>query len=363
MPRGLKYKFVPTKSGAYLIQSQSTDEVDGWIFGEDYQLLLEASIVSRPYGGNEIDTTNVTMLVYLEAGKTYYIDIAYYDVYAAGTFTFTVTYLSATYNQFHLASPAYFTYIESTTGSMNETIAGGIDVIYSDPAKGGDGYYHELRADGSVGSIIYADFSLSTGFISRSIQQIITMGGFNFGVSEYDQAVLTKLTELGGDTAACMEYYRTLWGDQFDYWNGEYKLEEIFAGKYHGGVPLTDKINEMLVKLASFDGDVDACRAYYEQLWVTKAPTSTDRYALELALSGTYTPGSIDLTSAVSAYLSKMLPTSTEAPELEGCVAVDFALAELLQALVDKYSFSGVDHAWTKLCYYYKTLGPVSAGE
>ncbi|MBR7181983.1 MAG: TlpA family protein disulfide reductase, partial [Clostridia bacterium] len=33
MPRGLKYKFVPTKSGAYLIQSQSTDEVDGWIFG------------------------------------------------------------------------------------------------------------------------------------------------------------------------------------------------------------------------------------------------------------------------------------------------------------------------------------------
>ena len=44
-------------------------------------------------------------------------------------------------------------------------------------------------------------------------------------------------------------------------------------------------------------------------------------------------------------------------PELEGCVAVDAGLAELLQALMDKYSLSGVKNSWTKLCYYYKTLG------
>ena len=45
-------------------------------------------------------------------------------------------------------------------------------------------------------------------------------------------------------------------------------------------------------------------------------------------------------------------------PERQGCVAVDARLAELLQMLMDKYTFPGVDHSWTKLCYYYEYLGP-----
>ena len=47
-----------------------------------------------------------------------------------------------------------------------------------------------------------------------------------------------------------------------------------------------------------------------------------------------------------------------EAPELEGCVKVDARLAEILQKLMDKYTFDGVDHSWTKLCYYYEYIGP-----
>ena len=31
---------------------------------------------------------------------------------------------------------------------------------------------------------------------------------------------------------------------------------------------------------------------------------------------------------------------------------------ENLQMLMDKYTFSGVDHSWTKLCYYYDYIGP-----
>ena len=46
-----------------------------------------------------------------------------------------------------------------------------------------------------------------------------------------------------------------------------------------------------------------------------------------------------------------------DAPELEGCVAVDKELGEILQKLMDKYSLSGVENSWTKLCYYYKSLG------
>ena len=51
-----------------------------------------------------------------------------------------------------------------------------------------------------------------------------------------------------------------------------------------------------------------------------------------------------------------MLPATDDAPELEGCVAVDAELAALLQMVMDKYSFRGVKNSWTKLCYYYKNL-------
>ena len=295
MPRGLKYKFVPEKSGVYIIRSNSENEVNGWIFNDAYEIIHTAEVVDRPYTGVAIDTTNVTMVHYLEAGKTYYIDIAYYDIYAVGTFTFTVKYIAESYDHFKVASPGYFTFEESIGGGMNETLAGGIDIKLGD-----DGYYHELRADGTLGSIVYADFKFPTSVMSHSILEMIELGGFNFSLNEYDHVVLAKLKELGGDIDACREYYRQVWGDEYEYWAEEYKLEDVLAGVYHG------------------EGE--------------------------------------DLTEAVKGYIEKMIPASEDAPELEGCVAVDEGLASILQALMDKYSFKNVSHSWTKLCYYYDTL-------
>ena len=295
MPRGLKYKFVPTRSGAYIIRSQSEKEVDGWIFNENKEPIHTAEVTDRPWNGIAVDTTNVTMIEYLEAGKTYYIDIAYYDIYAEGSFTFTVKYLGESYEQLHLASPGYFTYHESTTGQINETVAGGINVKLGD-----DGYYHELRADGTLGSIVYADFKYSTGMFSHSIVKMIELGGSDFSLNETDQIVLAKLKELNGDVDACREYYKTLWGDSYAEWEDIYKLEEVLAGKHHGG------------------GE--------------------------------------DMTAAITAYISKMIPESEGNPELVGCVPVDAELASILQKVMDKYSFKGVRDSWTKLCYYYKSL-------
>ena len=33
-------------------------------------------------------------------------------------------------------------------------------------------------------------------------------------------------------------------------------------------------------------------------------------------------------------------------------------LAEILQKLMDKYTFEDVDNSWLKICYYYDHLGP-----
>ena len=248
MPRGLKFKFVPEKSGVYFIKSQSEQQVDGWIFDENYEIFHTASVVDRPYGEYTLDTVNVSMVVYFEAGKTYYIDIAYYDIYAEGTFTFTVNYVAESYKHFHLASPGYFTYHESTSGQINETVAGGINV-----ALGNDGYYHELRDDGTLGSIVYADFSTSTGLFTQSILKMISMDGFNFSLDETDQIVLAKLKELGGDKDACLKYYKDLWGDTYAEWEAIYKLEEVLAGKYHGaGEDLTDEITAYVEKMIEY---------------------------------------------------------------------------------------------------------------
>ncbi len=297
MPRGLLYKFVPTKSGAYIIESQCNTKVNGWIFDKDHNIIYTAETVERPYDGTPVDTNNVTMVLYLKQGETYYIDIAYYDIYAAGSFTFTVKFIADTYEYFRLASLGYFTYTELENGQMNETIAGGIKVVLHS-----DGYYHEKKDDGSLGSIVYADFKFSTGLFSHSILQMIEMGAFNFAYSDTDQQILTVLTQLNDDVDACRNYYKDLWGDGYAEWSERWQLEEVLAGKYHG------------------DGT--------------------------------------NLTADIQAYLAKMLPASSTAPELEGCVPVDAKLATILQTLMDKYSLSNVENSWTKLCYYYESIAP-----
>ena len=44
--------------------------------------------------------------------------------------------------------------------------------------------------------------------------------------------------------------------------------------------------------------------------------------------------------------------------QMMGCVVVDEHLAEILQKIMDKYTFENVDDSWIKMCYYYNYLGP-----
>jgi hypothetical protein len=73
---------------------------------------------------------------------------------------------------------------------------------------------------------------------------------------------------------------------------------------------------------------------------------------------GIYHGNGEDYTEAISAYLEKMIVAGDGVPEeLVGCVAVDAELASLLQMLMDKFTFEGVENSWLKLCYYYDYMG------
>lgn len=300
MPRGLFAKFVPSRSGVYRITSRndSRDGVDGWIFDENKQILLSSDeVFERMFD----EQGEVSLVYYMEAGKPYYINIALKTTNEQiGDVFYDIEYLGSSYSYFVSASPGAFTFSTDATGSaVNYTIAPGIDVVL-----GEDGiYYHDL-GDGKKGSKLYADFYYSTSSIStpisssEDIKGLIELGAFDFSKDENDTFILTALEYNDNDQAKTVEYLKTYWGADFETYYEMFKVEEVFAGIYHG--------------------------------------------------SGE------DYTEIMRQYEKKIITSG--ASELRGCVVVDEQLAEILQMLMDKYTFQGVETSWRKMCYYYEYL-------
>ncbi len=287
IPRGMFSEFIPTQSGVYRFTSKSDyqDGIDAWIFNKDGEIIYTYEHDERMY----TDSSNCSMVYYMEAGTPYYINMAFWDVYATGTINYDVEFIGTSHKLFRLAAPGYFTYDTDATGSaMYDIIAGGIK------PKLKDGKYY----DSEDGSLIYADFTGLTTVFSQSILEMIEMGGFDFSKSEMDGEIIAYLKENGNDVDKTDEYLKKLWGEEYDANAEIYQLDDVFAGRYHG------------------DGD--------------------------------------DLTNDIKKYVSKIDKSGTE---LDGCVIVDKELAEILQQLMDKYTFEEVENSWLKICYYYDYLG------
>lgn len=314
MPRGKLAEFVPSQSGVYRITSRhsSSQGVEGWIFDEDHNELYVYEMDERMYG----DDLNVSMVFYMEKGKSYYIDIAFWDPYEVGYIYYDIEYEAASMELFRLASPGYFTYDTNATGdAMYHLIAGGIDVILGSDGK----YYEDLGKDANgnqkYGSLIYADFTGITSLFdtpiatvtgkdaqgnSVEIKGMIDKGGFDFSKTEYDIYVLSYLEKHNGDAAAADAELKSLWGADYESNAALYQIEDVFAGRYHG-----------------------------------KGQNYTEE---------------------MKGYLKDIIKSGSQ--ERQGCVVVTQRLAELLQMLMDKYTFENVDNSWIKLCYYYDYLGP-----
>ncbi len=300
LPRGYWARFTPEKSGVYRITSRTdyTDGLNAWLFDRDGNLLYEFD-GGEMLAGMYADDKNVTMVYYMEAGKDYYIDIALYDIYGVGYVMYDIEYLGTAFDLLTSCSPGPFTY-ELESG---QTIIG----PHIDAALGEDGFYREVLErdeDGNpirFGSIVYAYFDGPTTLFAQSIRKMIELNGFDFSMNEYDLEIVSYLKAHDGDVDATDAFLREMWGADYETYAEIYQLEDIYAGRYHG------------------KGE--------------------------------------NLTEEISTYLDKVIYSDTN-PELNGCVALDARLAELLTMLMDKYTFEDVDDSWQKLCYYYKHLGP-----
>lgn len=305
MPRGYIAKFVPTQSGVYRITSHndSTDGVEGWIFNENREVIYTYEFDERMFE----EEGEVSMVYYMEAGKPYFIDIAYWDYYGVGTITYDVEYIGATYELFRLCSPGFFTYDTDASGeAMYDVVAGGIKAVL-----GSDGYYYEdkgVDANGKqiYGNKIYADFNGLTPIFSEPINTnsgvkgLIDKGAFDFSKDENDMMILGYMAQNDNDVEKTDAYLKNMWGEEYEVNAESYKIKDVFKGRYHG------------------KGE--------------------------------------DLTDEISAYLDDIITSGSE--ELIGCVPVDANLAELLSKLMSKFTFENVEQSWLKLCYYYDYLGP-----
>lgn len=328
VPRGYFYEFIPETSGVYRIVSNSKEAVIGWIFLENRTIIYEDRAEER--FTDFADPNNVNMIMHFEAGVKYYIDIAFFSVEATGSFSFKIEYIGENYEMLKACSPgASFTYEVDAQGNVTDVmIHGGIDAAICNRqhcdlceaeaelcgAPEGTKYWHAVNRDGSLGSLIYADFTSIPSFVNLPIYvddsipginttDLIDRGAFRFNLTAEESEAIHYLSMTEAEL-------RALWGDNYEaQWEAFQSTyaEEIAAIKAAGGP-----------------------EAYMEAKHAT------------------------DYTWIMLEYVEKMHSSANSTDErLYGCVAVDEQLGEILQLLVSKYTFSGVEEAFLKLCYYF----------
>lgn len=165
VPRGFKYKFTPAQSGIYKVYSTGT--YDTMVYLTSKTLLENCSLSDRltslPFlgeyndklfmastkdeNGNEIMDYNFEFYYAFEKGETYYMLFTTYDNKPA-QYNVTIEYKGTTHKYLQYAASNLYSANEN---SGAEYLPDAIDYYYSDPATGGDGYYHETKTD----SIIY----------------------------------------------------------------------------------------------------------------------------------------------------------------------------------------------------------------
>ena len=129
VPRGLKYLFVPEKSGVYRFRSQS-------------QYLSDTMCWLTDYDGNYLVTTdeqlenpdkeyNFVITYYLKAGQKYIVRTCLADVGGTGEYTFTAEYLGASAYVWQFASRNYFTGVEDDLSAVANYM-NVLPVIYGD---------------------------------------------------------------------------------------------------------------------------------------------------------------------------------------------------------------------------------------
>ncbi len=370
MPRGLLYEFIPEVSGVYCIESYGDQTVEAWIYMQHktsevytYEDLLR----------HRESSDNCKIYFYMDAGTPYYIDIAFTDLYAAGTIPFSVTYVGTEYTALRYCSEGYFTTADPDNMDQNDLITGGLTTICYDAET--DRFYEYYGNDINNRSPlpIYADFTMVSPLFSSYLWDLVRLNGCNFALTQDDEIIL-EYYEHYPDTYE--EKLKELWGEDYD----QTYVDETVSGKYHGTMidySKTEldvkilKIHEAYAGTAEYDAKMKAeLGEDYDPAYIAETVAGNYHGSLVDYAQGQTTAG-VDYTEVMSKYLPVLKEGTTNeyiypegwivGGELDGCMELNMELATILQHLVDKYSFMDVTNGWSKLCVYYEFINTNTA--
>ena len=253
-PRGFKYKFVPTRSGVFHVYSTGDSDTICFLRGEDRK--TELGYYDENIGDTYIDengderfNTNFNFYYYFEENTTYYMLMTtYLDLVA--TYEVEIEYVGKKYTYMEAAAPALYSYNEVT----NETyLPGAVAYAYSDPANGGDGYYHVKNADGTLGSILFVDCLRATHMFNNASLQDICQQALAYKRDENGDIVYD---DLNNPVYVYPPEKRALYVNGKDYTEIVYQWcdESTYNnGRRHGFMPVTQEIYEALCAITLSD--------------------------------------------------------------------------------------------------------------
>ncbi len=326
-----------------------------------------------------IDHNNISMVVNLKAGVTYYVAIAFHDPNEIGTLEFKMSCIGSNYTQLAPVSPGSFTFELTDNGGMGQTIAGGKKVRLCDIDEchdcsemaeklgkpEGTKYFHVINDNGSLGSLVFVDFHLATSiFPSNSLKEVVERGMFNFShrpaktdrdneavniLSNARNAGISALYDLWiiENPSLTEEDLSTRWLDysMFEVMKGDFSQLEGYDNAAELIAQATEWRNYVLEKEDEWLHDYFGNE--YDEKW--------EYYQMDDVKAGIYHGQSENYTDEMMAYIAVLLD-EPDHPERQGCIAVDAELAMMLQLLMDIETFEGVENSWVKLAYYYAEL-------
>ena len=170
MPRGLRYKFVPEVSGAYVMYSVGESDTYAWLFDEAGNQLMESD---GGEGKEQIATDSNFEIIYeMEAGVPYYVYCAFFDVSMLGEYDFYIQKYDGDFVMSPVGHGSYTTEDDDMGGDI-------ILLTYVD-VQLRDGVYYAVDEDGAIISQIVVDFGAGTYFSPNPLTQWIEQGWFNW---------------------------------------------------------------------------------------------------------------------------------------------------------------------------------------
>jgi hypothetical protein len=318
LPRGIIFGFIPSVTGVYKFYSTEQIETQGWICDADGNAIAEPDYGLREFAakltkGEKLDN-NFVAYIYLEEGELYLFRAGFYDINEYSAIEVEMSYVSSSKELLTIASPGFFT---SSDDEMSDIIAGNyVDVVLK------DGFYH-VKDSYASDTLVYCDWKYLnniTGGYTLEMCASDRFNAFDFSKDEYGQPIRD---EEG--------YYRVT---EFDEQNNVVRYYVCYDAEG----------NDYLVEEIGENGYTEENGYTYFRL------TQEEIEAMNLA----------DCTEYVRNYIQENMITD-ENSELYGCVKVDEQFGKVLELLMDKYTFAGVEYSWAKLCYYYKYVGPVDS--